>query len=82
MLFVSTIPGNSLPFKNADAAVVEHESSFLIIGGYCEGCGGYSKSIYKYEVEGGRWIELPTTLNEGKSWMTAIEVEPSLIGTC
>ena len=82
MLFVSTIPGNSLPFKIAHAAVVEHKSSFLIIGGFDESIETYFKTIYKYEVEGGRWIELPTTLNEEKSWMTAIKVEPSLIGTC
>ena len=72
------------------AAVVDHDNSFLIIGGvYDDGTlnayGGpwkYSDKIYKYEVEGGEWLELPTTLSEGKSIFTAMKIKPSLIGTC
>ena len=86
-IFVSTIPGNSLPTKLIGAAVVEHEKSFLIIGGrYNDGehiySRTYSDKIYKYEVQGGQWLELSTTLSEGKGWLPTIKVKPSLIGTC
>ena len=84
--FASNISGTSLPHGLYAAAVVEHQNSFLIIGGfgrYGSSSSFYSDKIYKYDTAGdGQWLELPTTLSEGKAYVTAIKVKSSIFPSC
>ena len=69
------ISGRELPVELISAATVEHEDSFIIIG------GGYGNSrsnkIYKHK-DGDQWVEVSTTLTQGKADLTAIKVKSSL----
>ena len=62
--------------------MVEHEESLVILGGYTG--SAYSDKIYKWadKEDGGQWIELPSTLSEGRYQMTAIKVKPSSFKSC
>ena len=77
---------NSLPHSLYGAAIVEHQDSFIILGGrISEGYDidlQYSKKIYKYNSDGEQWVEVPSTLNEGKELMTAIKVKSSFFKPC
>ena len=61
--------------------MVEYEDSFNIIGG-STGSFGNSDKIYNYNKAGGQWVELPTTLSEGKRVLTAIKVKSSFFRSC
>ena len=78
--FASFISGISLPHRLEGAAVIEHEDSFMILGGN----DGVStrKTIYKYNKDGGQWVEVPTTLSEEKQYLTAIKVKSSIFNPC
>ena len=78
--FASFISGNSLPHPLEGAAVIEHEDSFMILGG--NGNGGDSDKIYKYNKDGGQWVEVPAVLSEGKHHLTAIKVKSSIFNPC
>ena len=74
------ISGTTLPHILTGAAVIEHEDSFFILGGY--GRGSYKDDIYEYNKDGGQWVEVPTNLIEGRYWHTAMKVKSSLFKSC
>ena len=74
----SNISGTSLPHPLSAAAVVEHEDSFLILGGLAN---VFSKKIFNYNPEG-QWVEVPTPLSEGKQLPTAINVKATIFPSC
>ena len=86
-VYIVDVSGNRLPTALRGAAVVEHESSFIILGGlYVRESGGSSRTdkIYKWEdtSDGGQWIKMPTTLKERKDFITAINVASSSFKSC
>ena len=76
----SIISGTSLPINHIDAAVVEHEDSFVIIGG--QSGWDLSDKIYRYNATSGDWTELQTTLSEEKRSVTAMKVKASAFDSC
>ena len=80
----SNISGNSLPHQLHSGAVVEHEDSFMILGGEgkINGFNQYFDKIYKYAADGGHWVEVPTRLSEGKYSLIAITVKSSFFKSC
>ena len=64
------------------AATVDHEDSFLILGGRDYDGDTYSDKIYKYVKDGGQWVELPTRMSEGKRSLAAVKVKSSLFKSC
>ena len=80
--FPSFISGNSLPYPVEAAAVIGHEDSLMILGGFKGSGYDYNNKIYKYNNDGGQWVEVPTTLSEGKGWLTGIKVKPSFLQSC
>ena len=71
------ISGISLPFELGEAAVIEHEDSFVIIGG-----NPLSDKIYRYNATSGVWTELQTTLSEKKHSMTLMKVKSTEFDSC
>ena len=81
--FASNISGTSLPHTLWGASVIEHEDSFLILGGNT-GIGGgttYSDKLLIYNSEG-QWVEVPTPLSERKYFLTAINVNATIFQSC
>ena len=74
------ISGISLPFELGEAAVIEHEDSFVIIGG--NSGNPFSDKIYRYNATSGDWTELQTTLSEEKRSVTAMKVKASAFDSC
>ena len=67
------------------AAVIEHEDTFMVIGGSTlTDDGSYSSDkIYKYSKDdGGQWVEVPSTLSETKYHIAAIKVKSSISKSC
>ena len=77
--FASNISGTSLPHTLFAAAVVEHEDSFLILGGHMGSSD--SDKIFNYNPEG-QWVEVPTPLSERKYLITAINVNATIFQSC
>ena len=48
----------------------------MIYGGYTG--SSFVDKIYKYNTDGGQWVEMPTTISEKKYQMTAINVKKSI----
>ena len=77
--------GNSLPHSLYAAATVEHDDTFVIIGGKggtSSGSWTASDKIYKYDKGGSQLVEVLTTLSEEKPYLTAIKVKPSIFNSC
>ena len=68
------------------AAVIEHEDTFMVIGGSTvddDGIQVGSDKIYKYSKDdGGQWVEVPSTLSETKYHIAAIKVKSSFSKSC
>ena len=77
----SHISGKTLPHQLWGAAVIEHEDTFIIIGGEIRS-GLHTNKTYKYVKDGGQWVEMPTTLSEGKALVTAVQVKSSFFKSC
>ena len=82
--FASNISGTSLPHTLTGAAVVEHEDSFLILGGYDGSSMSDQLFIYSYkeEREEWEWEEVPTPLSEKRQYLTAINVKATIFQSC
>ena len=82
--FASNISGNSFPVQLYRAAVVEHEDSFLILGGYDGSSMSDQLFIYSYkeEREEWEWEEVPTPLSEKRQYLTAINVKATVFQSC
>ena len=76
----SIISGTSLPINHIDAAVVEHEDSFVIIGGRTG--NGDTDKIYRYNASSGGWTEVQSTLSEARYILTAMKVKASAFDSC
>ena len=73
---IFSFSGNSLPHALHSAATVEHMDSFIFLG------GAASDKIYKYDKDGSQFVEVLTTLSEGKELLIAIKVTPSIFNSC
>ena len=73
---------DDLPFGVLyNAAVIPHENTFLMIGGY-KGSSGYSDKVWKYH-KNGEWEEMDhLQLGEGKYRLTAIAIPSSIFPSC
>ena len=70
---------NTLGFDYA--SVVEHDNSFVIIGGNNNSTGPSDK-ILKYEAAWQNWTEIPSTLSEAKYQITAMKVKSTAFDSC
>ena len=77
----SIISGTNLPNRLEQSSVIEHDDSFVIIGGLSIS-STYSDKIYRYDVSLGGWTELQTTLSQGKWLMTAMKIKPAAFDSC
>ena len=71
--------GNTLPLGLSAAAMVEHEDSFILVGGQAN---GMSDKIYKYDKDGSQFVEVLTTLIEKMQAPVAMKVKPSIFNSC
>ena len=75
------ISGTRLPRTLRSAAVVQHEDTFVIIGGWIGGLS-YSDKIYRYDASSGVWTKLQTTLSEGRFQVTAMKIKSTAFDSC
>ena len=78
--FNAITSGPILPHRLAEAAVIEHDESFVIIGGHARQV--WTDKIYRYNATSGGWTKLQTTLSEGKRSVTAMKVKASAFDLC
>ena len=64
------------------SAVVEHEDSFIFLGGWTGTFANWE--VYQYSAADGQWQKLPeeSRLSEQKYGMTAMRVERSSFPSC
>ena len=77
------VASNPFPTEIYGSAVVQHEGTFYIIGGFdLFGVGSHLDTIYRFEISDESWRLMPNHMKNGRTGATAMMVNSSLFPTC
>ena len=74
--------GTPFPHTIDDAASVQFNGTFMVVGGYVEEQGDTDNRIYEYVPSTRTWRLLPVTLKRSYQYHTAFMVPESIFPTC